>query len=265
MFERVSRRKILSATLAASCVAFAGCSNPAPVSEEPLKVAAASDLAVAFKEVGDAYEKKTGKKVSFSFGSTGLLSKQIKEGAPFDVFAAANVSYIDELAGAGAVLGDSKALYGRGRIVLYTPEGAEPVAKLADLSDAKFKKVAIANPEHAPYGKAAEQALTKAGVYAEVKAKLVPSENVLQALQYVDSGNAEVAIVALSLALTAKGKHTDIEESLHEPIDQAIAVCEQSKQKAAAADFISFVNSAEGRVLMKKSGFLLPGEAVTAK
>jgi len=264
MFERVSRRSVLSVAVVASLTAFVSCSKPTPLSEQPLKVAAAADLAIAFKEVGEAYEKKTGKKVVFSFGSTGLLSKQIKEGAPFDVFAAANVSYIDDLVGAGAVLPDSKELYGRGRIVIYTPEGAEPVAKLADLTDAKLKKVAIANPEHAPYGKAAEQALNKAGVYADVKAKLVPSENVLQAMQYVDSGNAEVAIVALSLALSAKGKHTVIEESLHEPIDQAIAVCEQSKQKAAAADFIGFVNSADGRVLMKKSGFLLPGEAVTA-
>lgn len=256
---------ILNAAAVWFLVAALGCAKPQVSSDEPLKVAAAADLSNAFKEVGEAFEKKTGKKVTFSFGSTGLLSKQIKEGAPFDVFAAANVSYVDDLIAAKAAVADSKAMYARGRIVLYTANGAAPVEKLAELADGRIKKVAIANPEHAPYGKAAEQALAKAGLLEAVKPKLVFGENVLQAMQFAESGNAEVAIVALSLALPAKGKYTEIDTALHEPIEQALAVCEQSKQKASAQEFIGFVNGEEGRAIMKRNGFLLPGEALTTK
>jgi molybdate transport system substrate-binding protein len=261
---RIPRRAVLIGAASISISSLVACSKPAPA-DEPLKVAAASDLSVAFKEIAEAFEKKTGKKVTLSFGSTGQFAKQIKEGAPFDVFAAANVSFIDDLIAAKAAVGDSKQLYARGRIAIYTGDGSPPIATLAELTDDKVKKVAIANPEHAPYGKAAEQALIKAGLYDKVKPKLVFGENVSQAQQFADSGNAEVSIVALSLALTAKGKHTLIDEGLHEPIDQAIAVCEISKQKAAAGELVNFVNSEEGRAIMKKGGFLLPGEAVTAK
>ena len=265
MLGRPRRRALLSGALAVSLASLTACSKPPPAADEPLKIAAASDLSVAFKEVAEAFEKKTGKKVTLSFGSTGQLSKQIKEGAPFDVFAAANVSFIDDLIAAKAAVADTKQLYARGRIVIYTGEGSAPISSLADLADDKVKKVAIANPEHAPYGKAADQALAKAGVLDKVKPKLVFGENVSQAQQFADSGNAEVSIIALSLALTAKGKHTLIDDTLHEPIDQAVAVCEISKQKAAAGEFIAFVSSEEGRTIMKRNGFLLPGEAVTAK
>lgn len=264
MLGRPRRRALLSGVVAVSLASLAGCSKPVSA-DEPLKVAAASDLSVAFKEIAEAFEKKTGRKVTLSFGSTGQFSKQIKEGAPFDVFAAANVSYIDDLIAAKAAVGDSKQLYGRGRIAIYTGEGSPPIATLAELADDKVKKIAIANPEHAPYGKAAQQALIKAGLYDKVKPKLVFGENVSQAQQFADSGNAEASIVALSLALSAKGKHTLVDDTLHEPIDQAIAVCEISKQKAAAGELIAFVNSEEGRTIMKRNGFLLPGEAVTAK
>jgi molybdate transport system substrate-binding protein len=265
MSGRFLRRAWLSGVVAASLASLAGCSKPPPAADEPLKVAAAADLSVAFEEVGAAFEKKTGKKVTFSFGASGLLTKQIKEGAPFDVFAAANVSFVDQLVAAKAAVESSKVLYARGHIVILTPPGSEPVAKVEDLADPRFKKIAIANPETAPYGKAAKQALTKAGVLPAVESRLVFGENVLQTMQFAESGNADAAIVALSLALTAKGKHTNIDEGMHESIDQAMVICEGSKQKAAAADFIAFVGSDEGHAIMKKSGFLLPGEAVTAK
>ncbi len=242
----------------------AGCSQP-DASAEPLKVAAASDLAIAFKEIGDAFEKRTGKKVVFSFGSTGLLSKQIKEGAPFDLFAAANVSFVDDLVAAGSADGETKAIYGRGRIVVFTKEGVAKVEKLEQLKEPRFTKIAIANPEHAPYGKAAQQALTKLGLWDELKPRLVYGENVQQALQFAESGNADAAIVALSLALHAKGAYLTVEQELFEPIDQAMAVCAISKQKQVAKDFIAFVNSPDGRAMMTSHGFLLPGEALSQK
>ncbi len=264
MSGRLPRRALLSGVAVVLVASFAGCVKPAPT-EEPLKVAAAADLSVAFAEVGAAFEKKTGKKVTFSFGASGVLTKQIQEGAPYDVFAAANVSFVDQLVASKAAVESSKVLYARGHIVILTPPGSEPVQKLEDLADARFKKIAIANPETAPYGKAAKQALTKAGVLPAIESRLVFGENVLQTMQFAESGNADAAIVALSLALTAKGKYTSIDEGMHASIDQAMAICEGSKQKGAAAEFIAFVSSDEGHAIMKKSGFLLPGEAVTAK
>lgn len=241
----------------------AGCSQAKDATAEPLKIAAAADLTLAFKDIGEAFEQAKGKKAVFTFGSTGLLTKQIKEGAPFDVFAAANQTYLDELIAAKAVLADSKQLYARGRIVLWT-SGTTKV-ELSQLSESKFSKIAIANPEHAPYGKAAAEALTKLKLWDTVKPKLVYGENVQQALQYAESGNADAAIVALSLAINAKGAYSDIDDSLHEPIDQALGVCEISKQKSAARDFVEYVTSEAGRAIMKQYGFLLPGETVTVR
>lgn len=236
--------------------------------EGPLRVGAAADLAAAFKDVGAAFEKKSGEKVIFSFGSTGLLERQIAEGAPFDVFAAANVSFADDAIQAHACLADSKALYARGRIVVWWRGDAKfaPPKSLADLADKRFVKVAIANPAHAPYGQAAEQAIAKKGVLPAVKPKLVFGENVQQTLQFAQSGNAEVAVVALSLAVIAPdGHYLLVDDALHAPIDQAMVVCgHDTARQARARAFTAFVNSTEGRTIMKKYGFLLPGETRTA-
>ena len=273
----VSRRTLI--TTAAVLVLSAACSKsdvsdnsspstssaPTPAADlGPLRVAAAADLARAFEEVGAAFEKATGKKTTFSFGSTGLLSKQIQEGAPFDVFAAANVSYVDDLIKKGSVVADTKALYARGRIVLWTEKAGDkaPPKALGELTDARFTKIAIANPEHAPYGKAAQQALEKASLWETVKPKLVYGENVQQTLQFAQTGNADAAIVALSLAVGSDGDYLTIEEALHEPIDQALAVCEGSKQKDQAKAFATYVNSKEGREILRRFGFLLPGESL---
>ena len=247
-------------------LALSACKKDAPAQGE-LTVAAAADLAFAFKDVGDAYTKKTGQPVKFSFGSTGLLAKQIAEGAPFDVFAAANVTFADDTVKSGACAGDTKALYAIGRIVMWTKKGTEPPKTVADLADPKWAKIAIANPEHAPYGRAAKDAMTRAGVWDKVQPRVVYGENVQQTLQYAQSGNVEVAIVALSLAtVTEGGAFSTIEPSAHDRIDQAIVVCKG--KNAAPSDgakrFATYVNSEEGRAVMRKYGFLLPGEAPSA-
>jgi molybdate transport system substrate-binding protein len=230
-------------------------------------VAAAADLAFAFKDIGAAYEKSTGQKVVFSFGSTGLLEKQLAEGAPFDVFAAANVSYADDAVRAGACLPDSKALYATGRLVLFTgKEAAFHPRAVTDLTDPRINKIAIANPEHAPYGKAAREALERAGVWEEVKSKMVYGENVQQALQFAQSGNAEVALVAMSLATVTPGAWTLIPGELHDRIDQVLVVCSHGKAGVdAGRRFTAFVSSADGRAVMRRYGFLLPGESMPAE
>jgi molybdate transport system substrate-binding protein len=239
-----------------------------PTFAAPLRVAAASDLAVAFKEVGAAFERERGDKVVFTFGSTGLLEKQLAEGAPFDVFAAANVSFVDDAVHAGVCLADSKTSYARGRIVVWWPKSStvKPPKTLAELADARFVKIAIANPAHAPYGQAAAEALTKAGVFAQVKSRLVFGENVQQTLQFAQSGNAELALVAMSLATMAPdGEWLPIADADHAPIEQSLVVCGADRERVGRARaFAAYVGSPAGRAIMRHYGFLLPGETQTA-
>ena len=252
----MSGRSFTSKTLLAFCC-LAACNKPKQAPER-LRVAAAADLARAFEAVGAELAKEDpGPPPIFTFGSTGLLAKQLIQGAPFDVFAAANVSFADDVLKAGVCDPASKALYARGRIVAWSTHKAP--ADLKDLAKPEYVKIAIANPEHAPYGRAAVEALTAAGVYEQVKPKLVFGENVQQALQFAQSGNAEVAIVALSLAIVSDGAYLSIPTELHKPIDQALLVC---SKRPEAARFAQFVNSPTGRGIMRRYGFLLPGEVV---
>jgi molybdate transport system substrate-binding protein len=234
---------------------IAACAKPAT----PIKVAAAADLARAFEDVGNEFAKTGAQKPIFTFGSTGLLAKQLINGAPFDLFAAANVSFVDEVLKTGNCDASSKTLYARGRIVVWVPKDKPAPKDLKELAGGQYVKIAIANPEHAPYGKAAVEALNSAGIYDQVKPKLVYGENVQQTLQFAQSGNVEAAIVALSLAVVSDGNYLPIDPRPLAPIDQALLVC--SKRKDAAA-FAAFVNSPAGRAIMRRYGFLLPGEVV---
>lgn len=238
-------------------LALAACKPPA---RAPLRVAAAADLSLAFAELGKAYEAETGQPVTFSFGSTGLLAKQIIQGAPFDVFAAANVSFADDVIKGGACAADSISLYARGRIVVWVKKNQKVPQSVKELGDAHYVRVAIANPDHAPYGRAAMQALTAAGVADTIKPKLVYGENVQQALQFAQLGNAEAAIVALSLAIVSDGAYLEIPVDLHQPIDQALVTC--GKNGDAARRFTAYVNAPAGRAIMRRFGFLLPGEVI---
>jgi len=230
--------------------------------EQPsaLKVAAAADLTLAFQEIGKRFEAKTGTPVVFSFGSTGQLAEQIENGAPFDVFAAANVQAIEKLTKEKLVVPQTVHVYALGRIVIATKtKGA--VQTLNDLLKDDIKKIAIANPDHAPYGVAAKQALQKAGIWEQVKPKIVYGKNIADTLAYVESGNAEAGIVALSLVKTSRSFHFQlINEAMHEPIQQAVAVMKATKHREAAKQFVAFLNSSEGREIMKKYGFSIPKE-----
>jgi molybdate transport system substrate-binding protein len=233
----------------------------------PLKVAAAADLAFAFRDLGSRFEERTGVPVVYSFGSTGLLARQIREGAPFDVYAAANVSFVEDVVRGGRCDGTTQELYARGRIVLWWSDKATaaPPRTLSDLADRRFAKIAIANPEHAPYGRAAEESLRSAGLWETVKPRLVFGENVQQTLEYARTGNADAALVALSLAtVTPGGRYLPVAPSLHQPIDQALVVCARGERRALGRRFTAFVNGEEGRAVMRRFGFLLPGETDAA-
>ena len=231
-------------------------STPIASASGELTVAAASDLRPPFEELGREFESATKTKVVFVFGSTGLLMRQIENGAPFDLFAAANVSYIDQLEQKGLIIPDSKAIYARGRITLWTTNDS-PVRLqgIADLARPEVQRIAIANPDHAPYGLAAKQALQSAGVWDRVQPKLVYGDNIQQTLQYAQTGNVEVAIVALSLSIPSNGRWTLIPEELHQPIDQSLGIVKSTKNEPAARAFITFLSSPQGKAIMKKYGF----------
>ncbi len=232
------------------------------LSMEPLRVAAAADLARAFPEIGAAFERSAGRRVVFSFGSSGLLAKQLAQGAPFDVFASADVSYVDNVVAEGVCLGETRALYAQGRLAIWSKDASLGSLRLEALATPRIAKMAIANPEHAPYGRAAREAMMHAGVWREFEPKVVFAENVQQALSFAQSGNADVAIVALSLAMNAGGAHTPIETSLHAPLDQAIVACARAKAAPSpeARAFVRFVSSDEGRAILRRYGFTLSRE-----
>jgi molybdate transport system substrate-binding protein len=231
-------------------------------SAPPVRVAAAADLALAFGELGRDFEQQTGHRVTFSFGSTGLLARQLREGAPFDLFAAANESFVEEVVAAGACDGATKAPYARGRIAVWTRRGsgAAPAA-FEELANPRFSRIAIAHPEHAPYGQAARQAFQHAGIWSAVAPKLVFGENVRQALQFARTGNADAAVVALALVIQDRDNPwLLVDEAMHRPIHQALVVCHRGGNFEGGKSFARFVNAEPGRALMRRHGFLLPGE-----
>jgi molybdate transport system substrate-binding protein len=257
-------RSLPLAVLFCAAVLLANCAeNPAYEVVQPnvLVVSAASDLTPAFQEIGRLFEQQDGTKVTFNFGSTGQLTQQIEQGAPVDLFAAANVSFVEGLEKKNLIIPDTKALYAQGRITLWTrDDNALKLERIEDLARPEFKKVAIANPEHAPYGLAAREALQTAGVWDAVAPKLVYGENVSQTLQYAESGNVDAAVVALSLSTQSKGRWVLIPAELHKPLNQALAVVKATKHEQEARRFAAIVNSAEGRGVMRRYGFVLPGE-----
>ncbi len=251
----------LSLPLILAALILNGCTRQTSETPRQITVAAASDLGPAFEELGREFEKQSGTKVVFSFGSTGMLTRQISNGAPMDVFASANVSFVDDLEKQGLIIPDTRALYARGRITLWTTnDAAFKPAQISDLSRPEVERVAIANPDHAPYGTAAKQALETAGIWEAVKGKLIYGDNVRQTLQFAQTGNVEVAIVALSLSLGSDGRWVLVPEELHKPLDQALAVLKSTQHEQEARRFALFINSPPGRTIMRKYGFTLPGE-----
>jgi molybdate transport system substrate-binding protein len=260
-----SLREIVLLTFLSALILISACNRKSSVAGgEELTVAAAADLAPAFEELGQEFQAAHGIKVVFSFGSSGLLAKQIENGAPMDLFAAANTDYIDQLDQQGLILSGTRTIYARGRLTLWTrKDSALRVETITDLTRPEVKRIAIANPEHAPYGMAAREALQRAGVWESVKAKLVYGENIRQTLQYAETGNVEVAIVALSLSLRSEGHWVLVPEELHKPLDQALAVVKGTKNERLAREFAEFINAAQGRAVLRKYGFTLPGETTS--
>jgi molybdate transport system substrate-binding protein len=250
-------RRLLLAGLAASALVAAASAQPAP-----LTVFAASDLAFALGEIVPRFEKNLGVKVTLVLGSTGNLAQQIQHGAPADVFFAADESFVDRLVERGVLIPQTRALYAQGRLALATARSARgpKLTDLRQLLDSRVRHVAIANPVHAPYGRAAQQALTTLGLWETVRPKLVYGENIRQTLQYVQTGAVEAGIVAVSIVAVPEIEWVPIDPRLHAPLNQMAAVVKRSPRPELGLALIQFVNGPEGRPIMKRYGFLLPGE-----
>lgn len=231
-----------------------------------LLVAGASDLRPAFSEIGVLFTAETGHEVIFDFGSSGQLAQRIMEGAPVDVYASAGVSFIDEVLDSGVGDPATKATYAFGRITIWsTDDAGGGWTDLADLvADPTVAFLAIANPEHAPYGMAAREALVSVGLWETIEPKLVFGENISDTQRLADAGDADAAIVALSLAIAAgdRGEWVLIDEALHQSLEQSLVVITDDPDRLeAAAAFAALVNAPAGREVMTRYGFVLPGEA----
>lgn len=230
----------------------------ASVAQE-ITVAAASDLNYALKEIAHTYEAQTDAKVKLTFGSSGNFFTAIKNGAPYDVFFSADVDYPNQLEAAGLVEAGSLFEYAVGRLVLWAPDNSplnvHEGMKL--LANARVKKISIANPQHAPYGRAAVAAMKSAGVYDAAAPKLVLGENISQAAQFVETGNADVGLLALSLAKspTMHGNYEVVPANLYPEIRQGAVVLKSSRAKEQAHRFLDFVKTKAAREILEKYGF----------
>ena len=239
----------------------------APALPQEITVAAAADMNAVLPEIVARYTKQTGQPVKLLFGSSGNLTNQIRNGAPFEVFFSADEEYPRQLIAEGLAVKDSLYRYGVGRLVLWVPNESTldlPTLGMKALLDPSVKKIAIANPQHAPYGRAAEAALQHFGLYNQVAAKLVLGENVAQAAEFVESGNAQAGLIALSHALAPamknKGRYWTVPLDSYPMLNQVAVLLSRSKSQAAARLFVEFVRAPEATSLLAAYGFSLAAE-----
>lgn len=232
---------------------------------ERITVAAAADLKFAMDAMLAIFKKAyPTEEVAVVYGSSGKFYAQIQQGAPYDLYFSADISYPRALAQAGFAASEVKR-YAVGRIVLWSASLDASQLTLASLTDPKFSRIAIANPKHAPYGKRAEEALRAVGVWEKVEPKLVYGENIAHTAQFVQSGNAQVGILALALAvhpeLAQRGGYGLIPDHLHEPLEQGFIITKRAQGNALARRFADFVGSPPARVVLSQNGFVLPAQA----
>lgn len=232
---------------------------------EKITVAAAADLKFAMDEiVGQFRTAHPGDQVEVIYGSSGKFQTQIQQGAPYDLYFSADIAYPRDLAKKGFAASAVKP-YALGRIVLWSTTRDASRMTLASLADPTIRRIAIANPRHAPYGKRAEEALRAAGAWAKVEPRLVYGENIAHTAQFVQTGNAQVGVIALALALNpalaGEGSYWLIPDDLHEPLEQGYIITRRAAGNALARRFAEHVDSPSARAVMKRYGFVLPRSA----
>ncbi|MBI4724624.1 MAG: molybdate ABC transporter substrate-binding protein [Rhodomicrobium sp.] len=233
---------------------------------EKITVAAAADLKFAMDEIVKSFKAaQPSSDIDVIYGSSGKFHTQIQQGAPYDLFFSADIGFPRELAKNGFAASEVKP-YAFGRIVLWSATLDATKMTLSSLTDPSITRIAIANPAHAPYGKRAEEALRASNLWASVKPKLVFGENIAHAAQFVQTGNAQVGIIAVSLAmspaLASKGGYLLIPENLHEPLEQGFIITKRAGNSDLAKRFAAYAGGPEARAIMKRYGFVLPGESL---
>lgn len=248
----VSRKRYAGRQIAAlllfglSCIA-------APEGE--LHIAAAANLNHALVDLAAAFESQTQIHIVPTFGATAQLEQQIENGAPYDIFMAADVEHVTDLAAKGVTVPGTRAVYARGQLAVWAPERPN-LTTLAGLTDPSIRIIAIAKPELAPYGAAAVEALKNAKLWAKVQKKVVYAPSVSVAKQFADTGNADASFTASSLTADEKGHSFLVNEKLYKPIDQALCILKSSKEQANAQTFVQFLSSPEGKAILKRYGYL---------
>lgn len=236
-----------------------------PAQAEKITIAAAADLKFAMDEIVTAFKTaNSADEIDVVYGSSGKFQTQIRQGAPYDLYFSADISFPRELAKDGFAASEVQP-YAFGRIVLWSTGMDASKMTLASLSDGKIARIAIANPQHAPYGKRAEEALRASGMWEKVEPKLVYGENIAHTAQFVQTGNAQVGIIALALAvnpeLASKGGYYLIPDKLHAPLEQGFVVTKRAEGNVLAKRFAEYMGGKSARAVMTKYGFVLPGES----
>jgi len=244
----------------------------AQAADREINLAAAADLSAALQELAANYEKRTGVVVKLSFGASGALTQQIQNGAPFDVFFSADMDYPKQLIAGGQADGATLYRYAVGQLVLWVPKDSQLDVEhkgIDVLLDPAVKKIAMANPQHAPYGRAAVAALKHYGFYEKVSDRLVLGENVSQAAQFVESGNAQAGFVALAHvvapAMQGKGKYWVVPADAYPPLDQGVILISRAAHQKEAAAFLGFVKTEEAAGTLKRYGFSSPDKKYKLK
>ena len=232
-----------------------------------LTVAAAADLSLALQPIAAKFQQETGNSVRLSFGSSGDFFNQIQNGAPYDVFLSADLGYPEKLSKLGFADPGSLRTYVVGRLVLWVPRDSHLDIEhqgMQALLDPSVHKIAIANPQHAPYGRAAVAALQHYGLYEKLQGRLVLGENVGQAAQFAESGNAQVGIIALAHALAPSvrplGRYVLVPLDSYPALEQGVVVVSRSKNKTLAAQFVKFLAGQESQAIFRQFGFAAPEE-----
>ena len=250
----IVRRSSLIAVLAVGFISQ-------PCLAQEITVAAAADLQFAMQDIATRFQKETGKTVKLTYGSSGNFFQQIQNGAPFDIFFSANLDYAKKLDAAGLTEPGSYYQYAKGKIVIWVPKESklDLTPGLKAFLDPSVKKIAVANPQHAPYGQAAVAAMKSQNVYEKVKDRFVLGENISQTASFVVSGSADVGIVALSLALSPnmkdKGRYVEVPADEYPPIEQACVILGSSKNKETARQFMAFIKTSAIADVLRSYGF----------
>lgn len=259
--NRHTARRALARVVASFAFVVVGVTRAA----EPPAIAAAADLQYALTEIAAGFQRDTGRTVKLSFGSSGNFARQILAGAPFELFLSADEEYVERIAQAGRA-DDRGALYAEGRLVLLVPPGSavKADAELRDLvaaaRDGRLKRLAIANPAHAPYGKRAQEVLTHLGLWPAVQSRLVLGENISQAAQFALSASVEAGLIALSLVrspkLLGRGSYTAVPAAWHSPLRQRMVLIKGAGETARR--FYLYMMTPSARAILERYGFVLP-------